>query len=142
MPYDPRLVQPMRDELTRLGFDELTTPEAVDQALRERPGTTLVFVNSVCGCSARHARPAAAIAVRHPVRPDHLVTVFAGQDLDATARARSYFTGRAPSSPQIALLRDGRMVFMLERREIEGREASAIAGDLVAAFDEHCEAQV
>ncbi|MGH7751553.1 MAG: BrxA/BrxB family bacilliredoxin, partial [Gemmatimonadales bacterium] len=119
-------------------FQELTSPDAVDAALGARPGTTLVFVNSVCGCSARHARPAAAIAVRHPVRPDHLVTVFAGQDLDATARARAYFTGHAPSSPQVALLSDGRLVFMLERRQIEGRDAAAIAEDLVAAFDQHC----
>jgi putative YphP/YqiW family bacilliredoxin len=137
--YDERLVAPMRLELTRLGIEELRTVDAVDTLLKQTPGTTLVVVNSVCGCAARNARPAVAQALRHGVRPDHLTTVFAGQDVEATRQARSYFTGYAPSSPQIAVLRDGRPVFMLERHQIEGRSADAIAGDLVAAFDRYCQ---
>jgi putative YphP/YqiW family bacilliredoxin len=136
--YDPELVRPMREELTRIGFEELRTPEAVDAALRDAPLPTLVVVNSVCGCAARNARPAAALALQHTRRPARLFTVFAGQDGEATARARSYFTGYAPSSPQIALLRDGHVVFMLERKNIEGRNARDIAADLTAAFDRHC----
>ncbi|MDE3153382.1 MAG: BrxA/BrxB family bacilliredoxin [Gemmatimonadota bacterium] len=136
--YPEPLVAPMRAELTRIGFTELKTPEAVDQALRDTKGTTLVVVNSVCGCSARMARPAAAIAIQHAKRPAHLATVFAGQDAEATARARSYFTGYPPSSPQIGLLKDGKLVFMLERWQIEGRPAEEIAQDLEAAFDEYC----
>ena len=136
--YDPRLVQPMREELTRIGFQELRTPEEVDAILGTAPDTTLVVVNSVCGCAARMARPAAALAIQHPHRPQRLTTVFAGQDADATARARSYFTGYPPSSPQIGLLKDGKLVFMLERRQIEGRDATDIAADLVAAFDRYC----
>lgn len=128
----------MRQELTRLGIEELRTPDAVDAKLKGTPGTTLVVVNSVCGCAARNARPAVAQALGHGVRPDHLTTVFAGQDTDATRQARSYFTGYAPSSPQIALLRDGRTVFMLERYQIEGRSANDIARDLTAAFDRFC----
>jgi putative YphP/YqiW family bacilliredoxin len=135
--YDPELVRPMRAELTRLGFTELRTPEEVDRALTERE-PTLVVVNSVCGCAARNARPAATMAVAHPRHPPRLFTVFAGQDADATARARSYFTGYPPSSPQIALLKDGGVAFMLERKNIEGREAGAIAADLIAAFEKHC----
>jgi putative YphP/YqiW family bacilliredoxin len=133
--YDPRMVQPMREELTRIGFQELRTPADVDAALGKETAATLVVVNSVCGCAARNARPAATMALQHPKRPTHLVTVFAGQDADATARARSYFTGYAPSSPQMALLKDGKVVFMLERRNIEGRSANDIAADLVAAFE-------
>ena len=136
--YDPRLVQPMRDELTRIGFQELRTPAEVDTALAQPQQTTLVVVNSVCGCAARNARPAATLAIRHPQRPQRLLTVFAGQDADATARARSYFTGYPPSSPQMALFKDGELVFMLERRNIEGRPAGEIAADLVAAFDRYC----
>jgi len=137
--YDPRLVQPMRDELVRIGFRELRTVEEVDRALGARaPDTTLVVVNSVCGCAARHARPATAIALQHARRPTRLFTVFAGQDADATARARSYFTGYPPSSPQIALFKDGALAFMLERKSIEGRPAQDIARDLVNAFDQHC----
>jgi putative YphP/YqiW family bacilliredoxin len=138
--YPEPLVTPMRQELTRLGIEELRTTQAVDSRLKEAPGTTLVVVNSVCGCAARNARPAVALALQHPVRPDHLTTVFAGQDADATRQARSYFTGFAPSSPQIALLKDGRLVFMLERHQIEGRTADAIARDLTAAFDRNCRA--
>ena len=136
--YDPRLVQPMREELTRIGFQELRTPADVDATLGTEQAPTLVVVNSVCGCAARNARPAAALAIEHPKRPPRLVTVFAGQDAEATARARSYFTGYQPSSPQMALLKDGKLVFMLERRSIEGRPAADIAQDLVAAFERYC----
>ena len=136
--YDPRLVQPMRDELTRLGFRELRTSDDVDTVLGKAQDATLVVVNSVCGCAARNARPAAALAIQHAKRPKQLLTVFAGQDADATARARSYFTGYQPSSPQIALFTDGKLVFMLERKNIEGRAATDIASDLTAAFDRYC----
>ncbi len=136
--YDPRFVQPMRDELVRLGFQELRTPAEVDAELAAAAAPTLVVVNSVCGCAARNARPAAALALQHPRRPARLLTVFAGQDGDATAQARSYFTGYPPSSPQMALFKDGKLVFMLERRSIEGRPAQEIAADLTAAFDRYC----
>ena len=136
--YDPRLVQPMRDELTRLGFEELRTPDQVDGVLGATRESTLVVVNSVCGCAARNARPAVTLALARTPRPRKLVTVFAGQDADATAQARSYFTGYQPSSPQMALFRDGRLVFMLERRQIEGRDARDIAADLTAAFERYC----
>jgi len=136
--YDERMVAPMRQELTRLGIQELRTPQAVDSVLREPRGTTLVVVNSVCGCAARNARPAVEIALRHRTKPERLTTVFAGQDADATRQARGYFTGYAPSSPQIALLKDGRVVFMLERHQIEGRTAEGIAEDLTRAFDQFC----
>jgi putative YphP/YqiW family bacilliredoxin len=116
----------------------MRTPEDVDARLKDAPGTTLVVVNSICGCAARNARPAVAMALQHERTPSALTTVFAGQDVDATARARSYFTGYPPSSPQIALLKDGELVFMLERHQIEGRSADAIATDLKAAFDAHC----
>lgn len=137
MMYDERLVAPMRMELTRIGVEELRTPEQVDQQLNA-PGTTLVVVNSVCGCAARNARPAVVRALQHEVKPERLTTVFAGQDTDATRQARSYFTGYSPSSPQIALLKDGKVVFMLERFQIEGRSAEDIAVDLRAAFEEYC----
>jgi putative YphP/YqiW family bacilliredoxin len=136
--YDPRLVQPMREELTRIGFEELRTPAQVDAVLGATKDTTLVMVNSVCGCAARNARPAAALAIQHAKRPTKLLTVFAGQDADATARARSYFTGYPPSSPQIGLFKDGKLVYMLERKNIEGRPAQEIAADLVVAFDRYC----
>jgi putative YphP/YqiW family bacilliredoxin len=138
LPYDPRLVQPMREELTRIGFEELRTPAAVDAALASEPAPTLVVVNSVCGCAARNARPAVALALQHPKRPPRLVTVFAGQDAEATDRARGYFTGYPPSSPQMALLKEGKPVFMLERKHIEGRPAADIAADLVGAFERFC----
>ncbi len=138
MPYDPVMVQPMRDELTRLGARELSTTEEVDRALGPGSGTVLVVVNSVCGCAAQNARPAVALAVEHAVRPDDMVTVFAGQDVEATARARSYFAGYRASSPSIAVLQDGEVAFMLERHQIEGRSAEAIAADLTAAFDRFC----
>src|ERR671914_2715725 len=138
MMYDERLVTPMREELTRLGVQEMRTPEEVDRTLRDTPGTTLVVVNSICGCAARNARPAVERALRHAKRPDRLTTVFAGQDAEATARARAYFARYPPSSPQIALLKDGEVAFMLERRQIEGRDAEQIAKDLMAAFEKHC----
>ena len=138
MMYDERFVTPMRQELTRLGVEEMRSAAEVDARLKDAPGTTLVVVNSVCGCAARNARPAVAAALRHSVKPDHLTTVFAGQDVEATTRARSYFTGYAPSSPQIGLLKDGQLVFMLERWQIEGRSADEIARDLVGAFDQFC----
>lgn len=136
--YDERFVTPMRQELTRLGIEEMRTPSDVDAKLKDASGTTLVVVNSVCGCAARNARPAVAAALESAVKPDHLTTVFAGQDTDATARARSYFTGYAPSSPQIGLLKDGKLVFMLERFQIEGRAADDIARDLKGAFEKYC----
>jgi putative YphP/YqiW family bacilliredoxin len=138
MMYDERFVIPMRQELTQLGVEELRTAADVDAKLQQHSGTALVVVNSVCGCAARNARPAIAAALRNAIRPDHLYTVFAGQDAAATQRARSYFTGYAPSSPQIAMLKDGRIVFMLERFQIEGRSADEIAMDMTAAFDKYC----
>jgi len=137
--YDERYVTPMRQELTQLGVEEMRTPEEVDAKLKESKGTTLVVVNSICGCAARNARPAVAKALQHTVKPDSLTTVFAGQDIDATQRARSYFTGYPPSSPQIGLLKEGKLVFMLERHQIEGRTSGEIAEDLVGAFDRYCE---
>jgi putative YphP/YqiW family bacilliredoxin len=136
--YDERLVTPMRQDLTRLGIKELRTAQEVDAELKDAKGTTLVVVNSVCGCSARMARPAVAVALQNPIKPEHLTTVFAGQDAEATDRARGYFTGYPPSSPQIALFKDGQLVFMLERWQIEGRPADEIAHDLVNAFNRYC----
>jgi putative YphP/YqiW family bacilliredoxin len=138
MAYPEFFVAPMRAELTQLGFEELRTPTAVDSAVQGTTGTLLVVVNSVCGCAAGKARPALALALRHGVRPDRLTSVFAGFDVDATDRARDYFTGFAPSSPSIALLRDGRLVYMMERHQIESRRADQIAADLRAAFERHC----
>lgn len=136
--YDERFVTPMRQELTTLGFKELRTAEDVDATLQNATGTTLVVVNSVCGCSARMARPAVRTALENPIKPDLLATVFAGQDSEATEKARSYFTGYAPSSPSISLMKDGKLVFMLERFQIEGRPADEIAHDLVNAFNKYC----
>ena len=137
--YDERLVTPMRQELTRLGIKELRTAEDVDNELSDEHGTVMVVVNSVCGCSARMARPAVAMAIQNPIKPDRMTTVFAGQDAEATATARSYFTGYAPSSPQIGLMKDGQLVFMLERWQIEGRPDEEIAHDLVNAFNKYCQ---
>jgi putative YphP/YqiW family bacilliredoxin len=136
--YPEMLVRPMREELTRLGVEELRTAAEVDAVLGAGTGTMLVVVNSVCGCAARNARPAVAEALRHAVRPARVVTVFAGQDREATERARGYFTGHAPSSPSMALLKDGAVVAMLPRHAIEGRASHDIAADLVRAFDTHC----
>ncbi len=139
MPMYPEImVIPMREELTRLGIEELRTTEEVDQALKNRPGTTMVVVNSICGCAAGRMRPAVRMAMQNSVRPDHAYSVFAGQEKDATDRARSYFTGYPPSSPSIAILRDGQLVYLMPRSEIERREAPAIAADLKAAFDQLC----
>jgi len=137
MPYPEALVTPMRHELTALGVSELREAADVDRFIEEE-GTALVVVNSVCGCAAANARPAVALARRHTTQPDHYVTVFAGQDLEATARLREYLAGIPPSSPFMALMKDGDPVFVLERRHIEGRSASAIASDLVQAFDRYC----
>jgi len=136
--YPEEIVQPMREELTRIGFRDMRTPQEVDSVLKHTEGTVLVVVNSICGCAAGKARPGVALALSHRVRPDVLTTVFAGQDREATDQARSYFTGYGPSSPSIALLRDGKLVFMLERCDIEGRDPHSIAEDLVSAFDRFC----
>jgi putative YphP/YqiW family bacilliredoxin len=139
MDLNAGFVQPMREELTRIGFTELRTPAEVDAALGDKSGTVLVFVNSVCGCAAGMARPGAAEALaRAQVRPDRLLTVFAGQDREATARAREYFATVPPSSPSVALLKDGELVAFMPRHQIEGRDAGTVAGQLVAALEEHC----
>ena len=132
----------MRLELTRLGVDELRTAADVDTAVKTTPGVLMVVVNSVCGCAAGKARPGIAMALRHDAKPDRVATVFAGADIEATDRARGYFTGYAPSSPSVGLLRDGKLVFMLERRDIENRTAEQIADVLTTAFDRECRAEV
>lgn len=136
--YMRDMVQPMRDELTSLGIQELTTPEEVEQQLPTAKGTTLVVINSVCGCAAGQARPGVAHALQHEVTPDHLFTVFAGQDKEATAKAREYFAPYPPSSPSIALLKDGELVHFIERHQVENRSAEEIAADLTDAFDRYC----
>ena len=128
----------MRQELTRLGVKELRTVEDVDAAVRDTRGTLMIVVNSMCGCAAGRARPGIALALQHTPQPDVTATVFAGGDIDATERARSYFTGRRPSSPSIALLRDGELIYMMERHQIENQTAEAIARQLTDAFDKHC----
>lgn len=138
MPYHPDLVKPFRDELTAVGFTELKTAGDVDATLRDRPGTALVVVNSVCGCAAGCARPGVALSLGNAKKPGLLATVFAGVDLDATARARELFPGVRPSSPSMALLKDGKLVWMLERHQIEGRSPEQVAAQLSAAFDAHC----
>lgn len=138
MMYPEHLISPMRQELTRLGVQELKTASDVEATLQNERGTNLLIVNSMCGCAARNARPAVAMALSHSAKPDKTTTVFAGQDAEATAKAREYITGYPPSSPSMALFKDGEVVFMLERWQIEGRSADAIARDLKAAFDEHC----
>jgi putative YphP/YqiW family bacilliredoxin len=142
MPYNPALVAPMREEVTRLGARELTSAAEVDAALGDQKGTMLVFVNSVCGCAAGNARPALGLALQHPVVPQQVVTVFAGQDLDAAARARQYFGEFQPSSPSMALLRDGEVVHFVHRHQIEGRSPRDVAANLTAAFDKFCAAPV
>ena len=136
--YPETMVIPMRQELTRLGIAELRTAAEVDRAITSRPGVTMVVVNSICGCAAGRMRPAVRLALEHSTRPDQAFSVFAGQDKEATDRIRSYFTGYPPSSPSIAILRDGKLVYMMERRDIETREAPDIASDLKAAFDKFC----
>ena len=138
MPYSELMIRPMREELTRIGVEELRTPEDVQKTIEDSKGTVMVVVNSICGCAAGKARPGIAQALQHSVRPDKVGTVFAGADIEATEKARSYFTGYEPSSPSIALLKDGQIVYMMERRQIEGRDASQVASELIQAFDQHC----
>jgi putative YphP/YqiW family bacilliredoxin len=135
--YPEPFIAPMRAELTRLGFEDLRTPEDVDAAVQQ-PGTTMIVVNSVCGCAAGKARPGIALALTKGKRPDHLTTVFAGADVEATQQARDYFSGYPPSSPSIALMKDGKVVYMMERRQIEGQSADMIAAELRKAFETHC----
>jgi putative YphP/YqiW family bacilliredoxin len=130
----------MREELTRLGVRELRTADAVDAAVQDTSGTLMVIVNSMCGCAAGKARPGVALALQHPVKPDVVATVFAGGDIEATERARTYFAGYPPSSPSIAILRGGKLVYMMERWQIENQRAEAIAAQLTEAFDTHCAA--
>lgn len=138
MSYDETFLAPMRAELTRLGVRELRTPAEVDAALTDARGTTLVVVNSICGCAARNARPAVTLALAGKKRPATLTSVFAGQDMEATARARSHLAPHAATSPSIALLKDGKVAYMMERRSIEGRDAESIAKDLREAFEKFC----
>jgi len=142
MPYNPALVAPMRQEMVSMGARELTSAADVDSALGDQRGSMLVFVNSVCGCAAGNARPALRLALQHGVKPGAVVTVFAGQDVEATSRARQYFAEFQPSSPSMALLKDGEVVHFVHRHQIEGRSPQAIAGDLTAAFDRHFGATV
>lgn len=135
--YPEPFIAPMRAELSRLGFEDLKTPEAVESAVKQS-GTTMIVVNSVCGCAAGKARPGIAMALAKGKRPDHLATVFAGADVEATEVARGYFAPYQPSSPSIALMKDGKLVYMMERRDIEGRSADLIAAELQKAFDTHC----
>jgi putative YphP/YqiW family bacilliredoxin len=136
--YPEIMVIPMREELTRVGVEELRKADDVDRALKNSSGTTMVVVNSICGCAAGRMRPAVRMALGNSIRPDRLYSVFAGQDLEATERARTYFTGQPPSSPSIAIFRDGQLAYMMPRRDIESREAGAIAADLKGVFDRLC----
>ncbi len=136
--YPEIMVIPMREELTRLGIEELRTAADVDRILQSQTGTTMVVVNSICGCAAGRMRPAVRLALQHATKPDRVVSVFAGQDKEATDRARAYFSGYPPSSPSIGILRAGKLIYMMQRSQIETREAGAIAADLKAAFDQHC----
>jgi putative YphP/YqiW family bacilliredoxin len=138
MPYPEQFIAPMRDELTRLGVRELRTAADVDTVTKEQ-GTVMIVVNSVCGCAAGKARPGIAIALQHSKKPDVMATVFAGADIEATDRARQYFAPYPPSSPSVGIMKDGKLVFMLERRDIETRDTMAIANTLKKAFDEHCQ---
>ena len=139
--YPDIMVLPMREELTRLGIRELRTAADVDRAVTNHTGTTMIVVNSICGCAAGKMRPAVRMALQNAARPDSIFTVFAGQDKEATERARTYFTGYPPSSPSIGLLRDGKLIYMMQRSNIETRQAPEIAADLVAAFDKFCASQ-
>jgi putative YphP/YqiW family bacilliredoxin len=140
--YPELMIIPMREELTRLGIQELRTPADVDRELGIQQGTAMVIVNSICGCAAGRMRPAVRVALDHPAKPDRVFTVFAGQDAEATERARSYFTGYRPSSPSVALFREGNLVHMLERSDIEHRDSADIAAELKRVFDQHCAATV
>lgn len=136
--YPEIMVVPMREELTKLGVEELRTAEQVDREIANRPGTAMVVVNSICGCAAGRMRPAVRAALQNSNRPEKIFSVFAGQDREATDRARSYFTGYQPSSPSIALLRDGKLIHMLQRSDIEHRESLDIATELKRVFDQYC----
>jgi putative YphP/YqiW family bacilliredoxin len=138
MPYSEILIKPMREDLTKLGIEETRTPEQVDAAIQNTRGTVMVVVNSVCGCAAGKARPGVALALQHKTLPEKSITVFAGADIDATERARGYFVGYRPSSPSIALLQSGKLVYLMERHQIEGRGAEEIAHELTMAFDKFC----
>lgn len=138
MPYPEMMVAPMRQDLVRVGFQELKTPADVDNVLGSEKRTLMVAVNSICGCAAGSLRPALAMSLENERVPEVLTTVFAGQDLDATERAREYFTGYPPSSPSVALFKDGELVYMMERHEIEGRHPQQLAAALTSAFDDHC----
>ncbi len=138
MPYPEYLIAPMREDLTRAGLEELRTAEAVDAAVRDTKGTLMIVVNSVCGCAAGKARPGIAMSLNNAIKPDRMATVFAGGDVDATERARAYFAPNPPSSPSVGILRDGKVVFMLHRHEIESRGADQIAAALKAAYNAHC----
>src|ERR1051325_768616 len=138
MQYPEMMIRPMREDLVRLGFEELKTGAAVDDAVKNTSGTLMIVVNSICGCAAGKARPGVALALQNEIRPDRLATVFAGADLEATERARGYFTGYRPSSPSIGILRDGELVYMMERHQIEGRGTEEIAAELTRAFAEVC----
>ena len=140
MPYSELLIKGMRDDLTNLGIREARRPEQVEEAVSKSSGTLMIVVNSVCGCAAGKARPGVAQALKHQIVPDQAITVFAGADVEATERAREYMKPYPPSSPSIALFRDGKLVYMMERRHIEGRDANQIASELTAAFDTHCAA--
>jgi len=136
--YPEIMVIPMREELARLGIKELRTAEEVDQAVANQPGTIMVVVNSICGCAAGRMRPALRMALQNPLRPEKMFSVFAGQEVEATDRARSYFAGYPPSSPSIALLRDGKLIHMMQRSDIEHREAADIAAELMKVFEQFC----
>ena len=138
MPYPELMIRPMREDLTRVGIEEARTPEQVEQALDNKEGTVMVVVNSVCGCAAGKARPGIAMALQNEARPDRAISVFAGADIDATERAREYIKGYRPSSPAVALFKNGELVYMMERTDIETRYAQEIAAELTNAFNQHC----
>ena len=135
MPYSPLMVMPMKQELTAIGFQELLTPDDVDRWMADKTGSAMLVINSVCGCAAGQARPGVRLALEHPARPDRLATVFAGQEVEATARARGHFADIPPSSPSIALFKDGELVYFVPRHRIESRSAEDVAADLTGAFD-------
>ena len=140
MPYPEIMIRPMREDLIRIGVEEFRTAESVDDAVKNTNGTLMIVVNSICGCAAGKARPGVALALQNSVRPDRIGTVFAGADIEATDRARSYFTGYRPSSPSIGILKDGELVYIMERYQIEGRGPEDIASELKRAFEEVCAA--
>lgn len=138
MPYPEIMIKPMREDLTRIGVEETRTPEQVEQAVKETDGALMVIVNSVCGCAAGKARPGIALALQHETKPQRAITVFAGADIEATDKARSYFTGYRPSSPSIGILKNGELVYLMERHQIENKLPQQIAQELTAAFDRFC----